>query len=166
MKHRFFLCALLLAALLGTGLILPAGATPTHDEVLPDAEFAVKLQDFEIAAGFIRQYGGDLWINVRLRPEPLILDDAEASEWSVELWTGADCDGSLVTEMFGSDTRVYGPRVYGLAEGVTLDDVGSVLLVHDGPSHFGHSDTPGRHELVCIPSSRRPPAGSTPTLLQ
>ncbi len=163
MKYRL-LSVLLFAALLGPGLILPAGATPTYDMVALDAEFVVAAPDFELGAGFIRQYGSDLWFNVRLRPEPLIQDDAEASEWSLELWTGANCEGSLVTEMFGSDTRVYGPRVYGLAEGVTLDNVGSVLLVHDGPSHFGHSDTPGRHELVCIPSAHRPPVWPTPTI--
>lgn len=143
------LYALLLAALVATGFILPAGATPTVEELPPDAEFVVEFPHMDIAAGFIRQYGSDVWFNVRLRPDPAIQDNAEASEWSVELWSGANCNGRLITEMFGTDTRVYGPRVYGLAEGVTLVGVGSALLVHDGPTHFGHSETPGRHELVC-----------------
>lgn len=137
--------AVALALFVVVQLVADLSAEAAPDDF--DAEIVVRN---DIAGGFVRQYGEDLWFNVRLRPDPLIQSDAEASEWSVEIWSGTNCDGHLISAMAGSDTEAYGPRVYGRDRGVTLDNVGSVLLVHDGVLGFhGHAEHPGRHELDC-----------------
>ena len=145
---------LLLAALAVAALSGPAGAgedrPPPITEIVVDGDQLGRTGNVSI-----QQYDDSLWVRSKIEGEG-VESDEEAREWELILHRDATCSDQTphstnhLAHFHYSWSNTYGTRVLTrYYPTFSLDEIGSVEIVHDGPNFEGHADHPGRHHLAC-----------------
>jgi len=144
--------------------ILPAGAADRPTLVRTVSFTADQLGGF--SAGDIEEYSdGSILVKMRLRGdlgenEDGTENDAKAKEWEFNLYADSTCGGGSTLAHDSSQighfhyenpVDKYGPRILQRSlTGPTIDKIGSVELVHDGPLSDHGQTTKGRHHIACV----------------
>lgn len=148
-RTRFF-SALAATLLVTVGILAPAGADGRTPR--PDLEAHVTIDGADLAGfagGALSQYDGTTWVQIRLQNH-LGSSHAAAAEWELVAHAAADCSDPLAVLSFGNPPDQYGPRVHERVD-LTVDEIGSLELIHEGPLSDHGQTSPGRHHLACLP---------------
>lgn len=146
---------LVLAALVLVAIALPAGADRHRPPLI--SEITVEREELAgIANVAIQQYDDDsFWVRSYIHGDR-VHSDEEAQEWELIWHRDATCSdrtphsANHLAHFHYGWSSTYGTRILTrYFPTFSLEDIGSVELVHDGPNFEDHADHSGRHHLAC-----------------